>query len=115
MRRLFLNDQGTHGFLAVDPFRLYPGAPIDEHLDDWKAETGMRVHRYPWWHDGDQDFLAEWIDPSYELDYERSRDLRHELFDPILKQIHSDSPIRGRPRYMKRAAVREADGAAKGR
>lgn len=88
LEKLFLRDsRGTTGFLSVDPFRLYPGSPIDEELDVWKADTGMKVHRYPWWHDGDQDFLAEWVDPSGELDFRAALRLRRELFDPILRQI----------------------------
>ncbi len=88
LKKLFLGDsRGTTGFLSVDPFRLYPGSPIDEDIQEWKQQTGMRVHRYRWWHDGDQDFLAEWIDPSDELDFRRTLQLRRELFDPIVKQI----------------------------
>lgn len=88
MRKLFLeHPAGTHGFLSVDPFRLYPGSPIDEERETWQRETGMRVHRYPWWEDGDQEFLSEWVDPSRELSYRRSAELSAELFDPILRQI----------------------------
>ncbi len=88
LRELFLGDAaGTTGFLSVDPFRLYPGSPIDEERDAWTQQTGMRVHRYPWWHDGDQDFLAEWVDPSAELDFRRTLTLKRELFDPILLEI----------------------------
>lgn len=87
LRKLFLDPRGTTGFLSVDPFRLYPGSPIDEDLDVWRRDTGMRVHRYPWWHDGDQDFLAEWIDPSDELDFRTTLSLRRELFDPILLEL----------------------------
>ncbi|MCA9633681.1 MAG: cobalamin-dependent protein [Myxococcales bacterium] len=88
MRKLFLDHpQGTHGFLSVDPFRLYPGSPIDEERDTWEADTGMRVHRYPWWEDGDQDFLSEWVDASTDLDYRRTQRLVSELFDPILRDL----------------------------
>lgn len=88
MRRLFLEDaRGTTGFLSVDPFRLYPGSPIDEQRAEWEARTGMRVHRYPWWHDGDQEFLSEWVDPSGTLDFRRCHALRHELFAPIVREI----------------------------
>jgi protein-L-isoaspartate(D-aspartate) O-methyltransferase len=90
LRKLFLDDpRGTTGFLSVDPFRLYPGSPIDEELDDWRASTGMKVHRYPWWHDGDQDFLAEWVDPSDTLDFRRALTLKRELFDPIVCELPS--------------------------
>jgi protein-L-isoaspartate(D-aspartate) O-methyltransferase len=47
----------------------------------------MRVHRPDWWHDGDQDFLSEWVDPSAELDFRTTHRLRHELFAPILHGI----------------------------
>jgi radical SAM superfamily enzyme YgiQ (UPF0313 family)/protein-L-isoaspartate O-methyltransferase len=88
MERLFLGDhRGTHGFLSVDPFRLYPGSPIDEERATWESETGMRVHRYPWWHDGDQAFLSEWVDPSADLAYRRVQTLTSELFDPIVHGI----------------------------
>lgn len=88
LSKLFLDDpRGTMGFLSVDPFRLYPGSPIDEELPAWERETGVRVHRYPWWHDGDQDFLAEWVDPSSSLDFRRAFELRRELFTPILRAI----------------------------
>jgi len=88
MRRLFVeHPRGTHGFLSVDPFRLYPGSPIDEERARWETETGMRVHRYPWWEDGDQDFLAEWVDPSRDLDFRRTLTLRHELYTPIVRAV----------------------------
>jgi radical SAM superfamily enzyme YgiQ (UPF0313 family) len=108
LRRLFLRSSGTHGFVAVDPFRLYPGSPIDEHLDTWIAETGMRVHRYPWWFDGDQDFLSEWIDASHELSYLRTEQLRHELFADILHEIPRRFAYQGPGRdYMMRAPLDE--------
>lgn len=108
MRRLFVDDpRGTHGFLSVDPFRLYPGSPIDEELADWKADTGMHVHRYPWWHDGDQDFLSEWVDPSGELDFRRTNALRHALFDPIVQSIGERFAYQGPARDYYLRAVRE--------
>jgi protein-L-isoaspartate(D-aspartate) O-methyltransferase len=86
--QLFLADErGTTGFLSVDPFRLYPGSAIAQGRARWERETGMRLPRYPWWHDGDQDFLAEWLDPSATLDFRRALTLKRELFDPILQGI----------------------------
>ncbi len=86
--RLFVREgDRTMGFLSVDPFRLYPGSPIDEERAAWEAETGMKVHRYPWWQDGDQEFLSEWVDPSSDLDYDRTRTLERELFHPIVRAI----------------------------
>jgi protein-L-isoaspartate O-methyltransferase len=108
LERLF--SLGTTGFLSVDPFRLYPGSPIDEERADWEEKTGMRVHRYPWWHDGDQDFLAEWVDPSFELDFRRAHALRHELFTPIVRGIQQrfsyDGPARD---YFVRAIDEQVD------
>ncbi len=105
MTSLFLDDPpGTHGFLSVDPYRLYPGSPVDEKLEQWQRDTGMTAHRYPWWHDGDQDFLAEWIDPSASLDFRTTLRLRRELFDPIVKQIAERFAYRGPARsYFIRA------------
>ena len=109
MRKLFLDPRGTHGFLAADPFRLYPGSPIDDQLDDWVRDTGMHAHRYPWWFDGDQDFLSEWIDPSASLDYLTAERLRHELFDPVLREIPERFAYQGAGReYMLRAPKAEA-------
>lgn len=95
VRRLFLDPKGTVGFLSVDPFRLYPGSPIDEQLDDWKARTGFHPHRYPWWEDGDQDFLAEWVDPSATLDYDRRETLTREWFGPIVTSLRDNFIYQG--------------------
>lgn len=96
LRELFLGDKrGTMGFLSVDPFRLYPGSPIDEERADWERDTGMVIHRPNWWHDGDQDFLSEWVDPSRELDFRTTHRLRHELFTPILHGIKERFAYRG--------------------
>lgn len=108
MQKLFVDHpRGTHGFLSVDPFRLYPGSPIDEERDAWQRDTGMRVHRYPWWHDGDQDFLAEWLDPSAELDFRRVNRLRFELFAPIVEAIGKRFAYTGPARDYYMRAVRE--------
>ncbi len=108
MQKLFVDHpRGTHGFLSVDPFRLYPGSPIAEDRARWERETGMRVHRYPWWQDGDQDFLAEWIDPSAELDFRTAERLRVELFSPILEAITRRFAYTGPARDYYMRAVRE--------
>lgn len=111
LEKLFLGDpRGTMGFLSVDPFRLYPGSPIAEDLDGWIARTGMKPHRYPWWHDGDPDFLAEWIDPSADLDFRRAHTLRHELFRPIVSAIEARFAYQGPAReYFLRAAREQVE------
>jgi len=111
MEKLFLGDpRGTMGFLSVDPFRLYPGSPIDEERAEWEARTGMRVHRYPWWQDGDQDFLSEWVDPSSSLDFITTRRLERELFAPILRQIPARFAYQGPARdYFMRAITEQVE------
>src|SRR5258708_15402495 len=70
----------------------------------------MRVHRYPWWHDGDQDFLSEWVDPSGSLDFVAALRLRHELFGPIVRQIPARFAYQGPSRdYFMRAVDDQVD------
>src|SRR5262249_15476732 len=116
LTRLFLGDpRGTMGFLSVDPFRLYPGSPIDEDREGWEARTGMRAHRYPWWHDGDQTFLSEWVDPSGSLDFVRALHLRRELFGPIVRAIPARFAYQGPARdYFVRAVDEQVELASEG-
>lgn len=108
LERLFLDDpRGTTGFLSVDPFRLYPGSPIDEDRAGWEARTGMRVHRYPWWEDGDQELLSEWVDPSEGLDYRTTQRLRRELLGPVLRAIPARFAYQGPSRPYFERAIRE--------
>lgn len=108
LERLYLGDpRGTTGFLSVDPFRLYPGSPIDEERAEWERTTGMRVHRYPWWDDGDQDFLSEWVDPSSDLDFRRCHELRFELLAPIVRALPSRFAYGGPARDYFERAIRE--------
>ena len=67
----------------------------------------MRIHRYPWWHDGDQDFLSEWVDPSSSLDFRRAHELRHELFTPILEGIARRFSYEGPARAYFERAIRD--------
>jgi len=87
VRRVFTQGGPCTGFVSVDPYRIYPGSAIAENLDQWTRSTGMRVHRYPWWHDGDQDFLSQWVDPSPELDFRRLQRLRRAIFGPIVESV----------------------------
>ncbi len=105
LRKLFLAKDGTTGFVSVDAFRLYPGSPIDLERGEWERRTGMFAHRYPWWHDGDQAFLAEWIDPSRELDFRSCQRLTRELFAPIVRAVRDHFSYAGPARdYFLRAA-----------
>jgi protein-L-isoaspartate(D-aspartate) O-methyltransferase len=111
LAKLFNGDpRGTMGFLSVDPFRLYPGSPIDEERAHWERDTGMKVHRYPWWEDGDQDFLSEWVDPSDSLDFRTAHRLRHELFTPILTGIQKTFAYQGPARdYFMRSVDEQVE------
>ncbi|MCA9710251.1 MAG: radical SAM protein, partial [Myxococcales bacterium] len=106
LRRLFLRERGTTGFLSVDPFRLYPGSPIDADRTHYERRFGTRFHRPHWWDDGDPEFLSEWIDPSAELDYRRREALQDSLMTPILASIEDNFVYRGAARAYFQRAIR---------
>ncbi len=109
LSELFLDPKGTTGFLSVDPFRLYPGSPIDDERSQWEARYGTRFHRPMWWKDGDQEFLSEWVDPSHELDYRDGSSLTHELLAPTLDRIENNFVFQGASRdYFMRAIRSQA-------
>ncbi len=103
MRRLFLGPARTTGFLSVDPFRYYPGSPIDDERGQYEARFGTVVHRPEWWRDGDQAFLSEWVDPSRELTYLRRDALMESEFAPILREMPERFDYRGpsRPYFLR--------------
>ncbi len=107
LERLFLRKQGTTGFLSVDPFRLYPGSPIDAERSYYEQRFGTRFHRTEWWEDGDPEFLSEWVDPSAELDWARREALQHELLSPILAQIEDHFVYKGGARDYFMGAIRD--------
>ncbi|HVH98298.1 MAG TPA: methyltransferase domain-containing protein, partial [Enhygromyxa sp.] len=53
------------------------------------------------------EFLAEWVDPSAELDYLERERMQHELLDPILAQIEDHFAYRGPARDYFLRAVHE--------
>ncbi len=107
LRELFLDPKGVTGFLSVDPFRLYPGSPIDAERDQWEQRFGTRFHRTGWWQDGDQEFLSEWVDPSAELDWDTRERMQHALLGPVLAQVEGNFVYRGAAREYFLRAVRE--------
>lgn len=107
LSELFLDPKGTTGFLSVDPFRLYPGSPIDDEKEAWAARFGTRFHRPTWWNDGDQEFLSEWVDPSAELDYRRRGELANELMSPILRGLGDNFVYGGKARDYFKSAITE--------
>ncbi len=110
LSKLFLNPQGTTGFLSVDPFRLYPGSPIDAQRSHYEQHFGSRFYRPRWWEDGDPEFLSEWIDPSSELDYLQREELQHRLLSPILADVERHFVYNGPAQDYFRRAIREQVG-----
>ncbi len=107
LSRLFLRPRGTTGFLSVDPFRLYPGSPIDADRGYYERTFGTRFHYPQWWDEGDPEFLSEWVDPSAELTWGDRERLQHELLTPVLAGIEEHFVYRGpaRPYFLR--AVRD--------
>jgi len=107
LRDLFLAPRGTTGFLSVDPYRFYPGSPIDHERAQWEQRFGTRFHATTWWQEGDPAFLSEWCDPSRELDFLTRESLQDRLFGPILEQIESRFVHRGPARAHFVRSIRE--------
>lgn len=107
MRELFLDKRGTTGFLSVDPFRLYPGSPIDGTRPHYEQTYGTRFYRPEWWNDGDPEFLSEWVDPSSELSWLERERLQNELLAPVLAEIEGNFVYSGKARNYFLRAVQE--------
>lgn len=107
MKRLFANPRGVTGFLSVDPFRLYPGSPIDADRGHYERTYGTRFHYPQWWDEGDPEFLSEWVDPSAELSWSRREQLQDELLTPVLASIEGNFVYRGKAREYFLRAVRD--------
>ena len=86
-RKLFLGVERLTGDLSVDPFRFYPGSPVDRELDTYVERFGTRVHRSRWWNYSEQFFTSEWVDPSSRLGYDERDALTARLFAPIVERI----------------------------
>lgn len=107
MAKLFGNPRGVTGFLSVDPFRLYPGSPIDAERGHYESTYGTRFHYPQWWDEGDPEFLSEWVDPSGELTWSRREELQHDLLMPVLAQVEGNFVYRGKAREYFLRAVRD--------
>lgn len=103
---LFGDPRGTTGFLSVDPFRLYPGSPIDADRGYYEQTFGTRFHRPHWWDDGDPEFLSEWVDPSSELDYRQREALQDRLLTPVLARVEEQFVYKGPAREYFLRAIR---------
>jgi protein-L-isoaspartate(D-aspartate) O-methyltransferase len=107
LRDLFLAPKGTTGFLSVDPYRFYPGSPIDHERAVWERRHGTRFHAPTWWREGDPAFLSEWCDPSRELDFLERESLQDALFGPILEEIEGRFVHRGPARAHFLRSIRD--------
>lgn len=115
LRGLFLSPRATTGFLSVDPYRFYPGSPIDQERGHWEQRFGTRFHAPTWWREGDPAFLSEWCDPSRELDFLERESLQDALFGPILEQIESRYVHRGPGREHFLRSIRDQVAVRRGR
>ncbi len=104
---LFFSGAPSYGFFGIDRYRLYPGSRIAENLASLHEETGFISHRPRWWHDGDQDFLSEWSDPSAELGFEASMAKSFELFPGRLTRVMQTFAYTGPARSRFLATIRE--------
>ncbi len=107
---LFSRHERPTGFLSVDPYRFYPGSPIDHELVTYEQRYGTRVHRPRWWDFSEPSFNAGWVDPSGELDYRTRERLTVELFGPVVRDVGSrygyDGPSAD---YFRRSTVEQVD------
>lgn len=83
------------GFVSIDPFRFYPGAPIDQNFAHYASTYGTVVHRERWWNYSEPEFTSEWVDPSRELDYRTRTRMTAELFLPLVEDLARRYAYRG--------------------
>ncbi len=106
--RLFRRTRPLTGFLSVDPYRFYPGSPIDHALADYGARHGTRVYRPRWWNESDLAFTSAWVDPSRALDFRRCRRMAARLLLPVLHAVERRFAYQGPARdYFLRTVRRQ--------
>jgi protein-L-isoaspartate(D-aspartate) O-methyltransferase len=87
MKELFFETSPLTGFLSIDPYRFYPGSPIDTNSSHYEETYGTKFYWPRWWDYSDPDFTSQWIDPSSSLDFRTRHRLSPELFLPVLDGI----------------------------
>jgi protein-L-isoaspartate(D-aspartate) O-methyltransferase len=87
IHKLFTRTSPLSGFLSVDPYRFYPGSPIDVNSSFYEERYGTRFYRPRWWNYSEPEFTSMWIDPSRSLDFRTRERMMAELFLPILQDI----------------------------
>ncbi|MBI5610033.1 MAG: cobalamin B12-binding domain-containing protein [Deltaproteobacteria bacterium] len=95
IRDLLQQDWAHTGFVSVDPYRFYPGSPIDLNLADFAQRYGTKVHCPRWWDGADPAFTAAWVDPSRTLDFRTCQRLTHQLFGPLVRKAQQEFRYRG--------------------
>lgn len=95
IERLLQNPWAHTGFVSIDPYRFYPGSPIDLNLPDFTKRYGTQVHCPRWWDGADPGFTASWVDPSRTLDFRRCHQLTYQLFGPLVRQAQGEFAYRG--------------------
>ncbi len=95
IERLLQNSWAHTGFVSIDPYRFYPGSPIDLTLPDFAKRYGTRVHCPRWWDGADPGFTAAWVDPSRTLDFRTGHRLTHALFGPLVRKAQREFAYRG--------------------
>ncbi|MBX2797156.1 MAG: radical SAM protein [Myxococcales bacterium] len=89
LKQLFLDGPSSHGWLSVDPFRLYPGSQVHQEQAHYEREHGTRFYHPRWWmswYDGP--FRAQHLDPSREMDYAARVDWMVATYGPLVRRIH---------------------------
>jgi protein-L-isoaspartate(D-aspartate) O-methyltransferase len=87
IHELFRCTEPLTGFLSVDPYRFYPGSPIDVNSSYYEEHYGTCFYRPRWWNYSEPEFTSMWIDPSRSLDFRTRERMMAELFLPILEYI----------------------------
>lgn len=85
--RMIRETRGPTGFVSIDPYRFYPGSPIDHRFHVYAERYGTHVYRPRWWNYSELAFCSEWVDPSRDLDYRTKNQLMHKLFGPIVRDL----------------------------
>ncbi len=98
VRDLLQHDWAHTGFVSIDPYRFYPGSPIDLNLRDFTERYGTQVHCPRWWDGADPAFTAAWVDPSRTLDFRAGHRRTYQLFGPLVRQAQAEFAYQGSAR-----------------
>ena len=87
-KQLFTSAKETCGWLSIDPFRLYPGAHIHDHMSHYEETYGSKFYHKTWWKTWyDASFKAEHIDASDTLSFEQRVRLTYKYYPSLIQEI----------------------------